>query len=402
MKLRTIIFIAVPLITGIIASATGFSLLWRLFILSLLVPLIGFLWSFISIRNIHGEIGSLPRKNQIGDILENSLKLTNRSKIPKLMLKVQEITDLPGYSNIATANISPGSSLNLQSKVVCSKRGRYSLGTYVMSISDPLGLFEQSRKFGKPQSILIYPKAFDLPFFDPLTYISNGYGAGKWLSSQISPNVASIREYVSGDSLKHIHWHTTAHSSNLMVKVFDPDRSRSTAKSIWVVLDMQETTQAGSDAESTEEYGIAITASIVKKFIELGWPVGLIARGDQRVMFNLETSGGHLENINTALTTLKARGQVPVDQIVNEEPGRFDLNTLTIVITPSWNDKMVTSLLQIRRQMGVVVAILLDSSSFGGPRRTKGIPVSLLQNGVQVYVVKKGDNLVTSLDSRKL
>lgn len=402
MKLRIIIFIAAPIITGIAASATGFSLLWRLFILSLLVPLIGFLWTFFNIRNVQAEISKLPAKNQIGDVLDDSLKLTNRSKIPKLMLKVQEASDLPGYSNMSTTNINPGSSIDVHSDVVCSKRGVYTLGTYVMSTSDPLGLFEQTRTLGKPQSILVYPKAFDLPFFDPLTYISSGYGSGKWLSSEISPNVASIREYVSGDSLKHIHWKTTAHSSNLMVKVFDPDRSRSSAKTIWVVLDMQESVQAGSGPESTEEYGIATAASIAKKFIELGWPLGLIARGAQPVTFPLQTSAGHLENINTALTTLNARGQVPVEQLINEEPGRFDLNTLTIVITPSWNDKLVSTLLQIRRQMGVVVAILLDSSSFGGLKRTKGIPVSLLQNGVQVYVVKRGDNLVTSLDSRKL
>ena len=76
------------------------------------------------------------------------------------------------------------------------------------------------------------------------------YGAGQWIQSQISPNVSSIREYSSGDSLKHIHWGSTAHSGQLMVKLFDPDRSHSSAKTIWVVLDMQERVQCGEGLQS--------------------------------------------------------------------------------------------------------------------------------------------------------
>jgi uncharacterized protein (DUF58 family) len=232
--------------------------------------------------------------------------------------------------------------------------------------------------------------------------VNHGYGPGRWLASQISPNVASIREYMSGDSLRHIHWNTTAHSTRLMVKVFDPDRSHSSAKTIWVVADMNEAAQAGEGDQSTEEYTITIAASILKKYAENSWPVGLIASAEKSYLFSQETGSQHLENMQTALATMRATGKIGIEQLVANEASRFDLNSMTVVITPAWNDRMVSALLQIRRQQGVVIAILLDSRSFGANRGTPSIPASLVQNGVQVYIVKKGDNLSAVLDSRKI
>jgi uncharacterized protein (DUF58 family) len=401
MKIR-IIFIILPIIIGVIASATGFSLVWRLFILSILVPLISYLWSYLSIRDIRSEIRSLPENSQVGDILESRLRLINVNKIPKLLLGIRENTNLPGYSNVTAVNIPSHGSHAIESKVRCTQRGHYTLGSFTISASDPLGLFPRTRNIGEPQKILVYPNSVDLPFFDPLTYINLGYGSGRWLESQISPNVSSIREYSSGDSLKHIHWQTTAHSSKIMVKVFDPDRSHSSAKTVWVVLDMCKSAQAGSGNNSTEEYGITIATSILKKYVESGWPVGFMALAEKPYIFPLETGSHHLGQMTTALATMKALGQTSIEQVINGESPRFDLNTMLIIITPSWSERLVTPLVQVKGQQGVVVTILLDPGSFMEPKSTSVVPRSLVLNGVQTYVVRSGDNLATVLDSRNL
>jgi uncharacterized protein (DUF58 family) len=401
MKLR-ILYILIPIAIGILASATGFSLLWRLFILSCLVLLISYLWALISIRNISTTVSPLPPQNRMGDVLDHPIKLTNHSRFPKFLLKIQEVSDLPGYSSNTVVTIGPRSSQVVPSQVHCTRRGRYSIGPIIMSTNDPLGLFQQNRRPGMAQSILVTPNIVDLPFFDPLAAASHRYGAGKWLSSEISPNVASIREYVSGDSLRHIHWQTTAHSATLMVKVFDPDRSRSSVKTIWIVLDLAQASQAGQGLESTEEYAVSLAASLAQKFIDLGWPVGLLAQAEQPVEYDLDSGQGHLANILNTLAIVQARGKVPIEHLLATASNRFDHNTLTMVITPAQDDRVVKSLLQIRRQMGAVVLLALDAASFTGERPAGGIPAILMHNGVQVYVIKKNDHLAAALDSRKL
>ena len=400
MKIRIIFFI-LPIIIGLVASMTGFSLVWRLFLLSILVPIISYLWTYFNIRGIRAEIRTLPPKATVGEVLEDRIKLTNSDKLPKLLLRVEENTDIPGYSNIAAINLPSQGSYDLKTEVHCSLRGKYRLGSFKVSTHDPLGLFGRSRNFGQSQEILVYPNLIELPFFDPLTYVNQGYGSGRWLEHQISPNVSSIRDYVSGDSLRHIHWKSAAHSAKLMVKVFDPDRSHSSVKTIWVVLDMNRSSQVGSGIQSTEEYGATIAASILKRYIETGWPVGLIASAEQRYYFAPEMGNHQLEQMATALAVMKAHGNVPIEQVIAGEAALFDINTMLILITPSWNEKLVSPIVQIKGQQGVVVAVLMDPRSFGGGGM-ESAPRSLALQGVQVYVTKKGDDLAGALDSRHL
>jgi uncharacterized protein (DUF58 family) len=399
---KWVILILLPIIIGVSASASGFSLIWKLCILSILAPLVLLAWSWLNVRGIKAQIRSLPAKTFIGDVLENKLKLTNVSRVPKVMLKIQENTDLPGYSNVASFNLGRGSSYTLNSLACCLRRGKYTLGSYTLTASDPLGLFPRQIVLGEPQSVLIYPNSVDLPFFDPLSSLSLVYGAGQWIQSQISPNVSSIREYSSGDSLKHIHWGSTAHSGQLMVKLFDPDRSHSSAKTIWIVLDLQGDVQCGEGLQSTEEYGVSIAASLAKKYIESGWPVGFLTVGNEPYLFPAESSAQQSERISAALAAVKASGNTPLEEVLASQSGRFDLDTLIIIISPSWSERLVSSLLQLKSQQGVVTAILLDPETFGAERSQKHTAHTLALNGVQVYVVRKGDNIAAALDTRNL
>ena len=401
MKIR-IVYFMIPLVIGITASITGFSLVWRLFILSLFIFLVSYLWTILVLRGIRVEIKRLPAKTQVGQTIENRIELVNPNRVPRLMLNLKEISNVPGYTNEFITNLSPYQSLPTKTRVLFPRRGQYSLGSYQLTSGDPLGLFKTSRSFGTLQEIVVYPATLELPFFDPLHFLNPGFGPGRWVSPQSSTNVSSIREYASGDSLKHVHWRTTAHSSKMMVKVYDPDRSQNSAKNIWVVCDMQADVQAGHDFESTEEYGITVAASIVKKYIEQAWPLGLITQAEKPYHFPVESGSQHLETIYSALAVMQARGKMPLEQLLINESGHFDLNAMTVVITPSWNEKLVRTLLQIKRQQGIVVAILLDRGTFGERGSMSNIPTVLQANGVQVYIIKNGDNLDMAMDSRKL
>ena len=402
MKIRYIFYLLVPLVIGGLASLTGFSLLWRLFILSLLLLVVAYLWSYFSLRNIKYQIRNVPVKGQTGDKLESLITLSNPGGLPKIGLHLKEFSDIPDYQNETVFNLIPHNSLAVTSEIIFKRRGHYSLGHYQLDASDPLGLFKSTKRIGVKQEISIYPATLLLPFFDPLHYMSQGYGPGRWLSSQISANVASIRDYTMGDSLKHIHWRTTAHSDKMMVKVFDPDRSQSSAKTIWLISDMDKDAQAGSGTDSTEEYNVTLCASIAKKYIELDWPVGFISQAEKPYHYPIESGSQQLEYLQASLASIQARGQIPIEQVILREIHRFNVNSLTIIVTSSWNEQMVKALMQLRRHQGMVVAILLDSGSFGGRRSMPNIPASLIQLGIQVYVIKSGDNLNMALDSRKI
>jgi hypothetical protein len=88
--------------------------------------------------------------------------------------------------------------------------------------------------------------------------------------------------------------------------------------------------------------------------------------------------------------------------LISKEGARFDINTMLIIITPSWSERLVSSVVQVKGQQGVVVAVLIDPLSFGKTGENNNTARSLALRGVQVYIVNKGDNLASALDSRRL
>ncbi|MFH0914736.1 MAG: DUF58 domain-containing protein [Chloroflexota bacterium] len=328
------------------------------------------------------------------------MTLLNKSRLPKLLLRLEEKTGL-GHSPQPAFNLAPGDSEPWETRLYCRRRGEYHLGSLTLRASDPFGLFSRSRTVGEPQRLLVLPSTVDLPLFEPLSRPEMGEGAGRWLVSQLSSNVSSVREYASGDNLKHIHWRSTAHTGKTMVKVFDPDRSREATKSVWVIADMQKSAQAGRDDQSTEEYTITIAASLLRKYLEGGWTAGFVAAGDRYYLIPPEPGERQLGLLMDTLALMKASGSLSPGELISRELGRLG-NSLIILVTPSPSEGLASSLRPLVQRGAIVVAVLLDRASFGEAPGVAGAERALLAAGIQVYWLHKGDDLALSLDSRRL
>jgi uncharacterized protein (DUF58 family) len=401
MKIRRLPITVLILILAL-ALAGGFTLLWHLFIFLVILLLLSYLWLRLSIRNIDGRVEKSPENCQVGERFEEEFTFFNHGRIPTPLIEAQEDTDLPGYRNVATFNLAPQGSHGWRTEIYCQRRGRYGLGTLTTKVSDPLGFFSMNRQFGKSQGIIVYPATPDLPFFQALPRQEPGSSPRHWLASEVGPNASRVREYASGDSLRHIHWHSTAHTGNLMVKEFEPDRYNYTFKDIWIVLDMYRDCQFGDGDETTEEYSVTIAASLAKKYIESGKNVGLIASGDRAYLVLPETGDEHLKDIMQALAMIKATGKLPVDALLASQAERFDAGSALVVVTSSDNRGIVAPLRRTVNRGTIVTVILLDAISFGGKTGAVDTARSLIANGITAYIVRRGVEISRALDSRFL
>lgn len=401
LKIRAVLII-IPLAILGVALATGFVLMWRLFSLSVLVLLLSYLWVFLGTRGLTGQVKKSSEYCQVGEWFGEEITVFSSSKIPKLLVKVQENTDLPGHYNTGAFNLSPEGSHCWRTEVYCQRRGQYSLGALTATVTDPFGFFSVRRSLAEPQNILVYPATLELPFFQPLSRSEPGHGPSRWLISELGPNAARVREYTSGDTLNRIHWHSTAHTGKLMVKEFDPDRSNYASKNVWIIPDMHQASQLGDGDDSTEEYCITIAASLIKKYMDSGKQVGLIAASDQSYLFPPQMESQHLWHMLEALALMKATGEVRIEQLISYEIEHFGVDSVIIVITPSVSERIVTSLRQVKNRGAPVVVILLDPISFGGTVSAANAARSLVSSGFQVYIIRRGEELARTLDSRAL
>ncbi len=399
MKTR-IVLLVLPFLILALALASGFILLWRLFFLNALLLLFSYLWTRLGIRGITAHVGKPAERCQVGHWLDEEITLFNRSRLPKPFIRVQENSNLPGHHNMTILNLAPRSSQSWQTRVVCQRRGRYRLGEITITVSDPFGLFSRHRHLGEPQNVLIYPATPELPFFQPLFRSEPGYGPSRWLVSESSTSAARVREYTNSDSYNHIHWHSSAHTGKLMVKVFDPDRSTYASKDIWIILDMEQSAYPGGDGSTMTEDAVTIAASLLKKYIDSDKQVGLITTGDQPYLFPPQAGNQHLWQVMEALALVKAKGEVTLDQLIQREAEHFGTNPVIIVITPSTTEATTSSLRRLRNRGAMVIAILLDPASFGGTESATSTANRLIAGGLQVYVVRQGEELSRALDTR--
>ncbi|HMP51044.1 MAG TPA: DUF58 domain-containing protein [Candidatus Melainabacteria bacterium] len=111
------------------------------------------------------------------------------------------------------------------------QRGVYKFNGVELSTCFPLGITWWSRKFAikdkKNVLITVYPRHYAVSgnFMTELRGVSSTMGLSSALSAVThqSTSFRSVREFRTGDSLRHIHWALTAKAGEILVKEFDQE-----------------------------------------------------------------------------------------------------------------------------------------------------------------------------------
>jgi len=391
---RSVLIIAVLFAMCVgFALATGFWLLFRLaYVLVAAIPLC-YLWAQFNLAGLEVKVERVVDRAQVGQSTDERITVYNRSFFPKVWLEVDDPSTLPGHHAGRVVTLGGRMRRTWRAQSLLTRRGVYAVGPVSVTSGDPFGLFKMTRRFGEQSSIIVYPPFFDLPHFTVPPANLPGEGRFRKRTHYVTPNASGVREYVPGDSYNRIHWRSTARAGKLMVKVFELDP----ASDIWIVLDLQRNAQAGSGEESTEEYGVKVAASVARHFLNQNRNVGFMSFGERLEIVEVERGGQQLTHILESLAVCRATGDVPVSALLNVEGRRFGRHTTLVVITPSAEEDWVLSLLQLT-QRGVKVAVtLLEASTFGASSNALMVVGALAAADVWTYLVKRGDNLSSSL-----
>ncbi len=394
MKRQGIIVIILLLALLALALITGYILILRLFALLVLVTVVSFVWVKWNLHRLSVDTTQLPEHLEVGDTFQREVVIYNPGKLPKLWLKVEDDTDLPGHQDTAIINIARQSSYCWQANHKCRKRGCYHLGLVKLTAADPLEIFTSTRTLGKEQEIIIYPSTIDLPIFNFTSFSGSGLKSGNQSISGISSRAYSVREFTSGDSLHHIHWRSTARMGKLMVKTFEAERSYNPPKVAWILLDMNEKAHFGRGEETSEEYTITIAASMVKSCLQSGMQVGIVASDERHSLIKPETGEQQLWDILETFALMKANKELTLSELLSYHLDKFRYNPLVIIIATSASENLVEAVSQLRNRVASMLVILMDAASFGGPPRSIQMAQILIRSGVQVYTIGKGTNLV--------
>ena len=405
-------------IITLFAFQTSRDIFFRLSYLLLGIEIFSFLYTAYTIATFRLERHLITPRTQVGSVAEERFLVHNTGYFAKIWIEIRDESELTSHHVSRVLNaLRAGARWSWSVRTLCRRRGRFRLGPITLASGDPFGLFVFQRRLpDTTTAITIHPVVVDLPTFaTPMGQLPGG-DAVRRRTHHTTTNVAGTREYAPGDSFSRIHWLSTARMERLIVKEFELDP----AADVWIFLDMERGVQAGGWQEdawdardlsqlwfderktlrlppTTEEYIVAIAASIAKYFLRKQRAVGFVAYGHQHEIVQPDRGERQLNRLLEVLAVLRAEGNIPFGHVLAVESARLGRNHTLIAISPSAERGWIKSLRETKRRGLRTIAALADANTFGGHGDTEGAAAELIGSGIPTYVVREGDDLQTAL-----
>lgn len=340
-------------------------------------------------KSLIGLFWSSTTKAEKGDNIEVNYKIYNSGLLPLPYVEVYSQMS-HRLSNKEDNNkiffLKPYDTINIMKNIKCEHRGYYDIGTLKVSIGDIFGIFKKDYKIQDNLKLIVYPKVYELNNFDIF---------GKEFMGTIQTNqkliedyssIRDIRKYTRGDSFKRVSWKVTAKKNELYVKNYD---SSSNAM-IKIFMDFQRDKYDDDQDGYIEEKVVECAISIIYYTLYKGVDVDFTTYTEEKV----QLYGKDISKFKTFLETMarvRPKNNIQLGNVIINESRNLSPATTIIVITPSLDNNITSSILTLDRTGYNVIVIVVGD--FNNKRKLdKGI-VLLKKTRIKVYKISLEDNI---------
>jgi uncharacterized protein (DUF58 family) len=271
-------------------------------------------------------------------------------------------------------------------------RGRYPFGRARALLEDPFGLERAEVELAGGGALLVYPRLVELDRLFSETGALSLDGRRLLLRRPSGFELHSVREYEHGESLRKVHWRSTARRGQLMVK----DLEDSPRDEVAVLLDADASAAVGASFDVQ----VRAAGSILQAHVRRGRRSVLVVNSGAGEAQRVHSSDGDWRRALELLAAVEPTGRSPAATLltVEESPAAraLDLVVVTARIAPELVVRLVQRALARRRTSLVYV----DAASFADGAHARKPEPALLRlqaAGVPVAVLCRGDDLAAAL-----
>lgn len=256
------------------------------------------LQAWLSVKALRFERIS-PPSVQVGDLVTVQITVWSERKIRRPLVTIADglprrmvFADLSPSLPIAPAYDVP---IETQYQFRPMLRGSYHWSGVVVQGTDALGLVTMTKRYPTDEAhMLVLPKSIPLNLELPS---AAGWGISEAISgnhrgSGVEPR--GVREYAQGDSLRYVHWRSSARSRTLLVKEFEAGTNAAAA----FLFQRNQGTNIGKAPKTTLEAMISNAVFLAEVFLRQGAGVMLPLIEDRSF------AGNHQERMDEILRTL--------------------------------------------------------------------------------------------------
>ena len=183
------------------------------------VVLVGAALFLLGRATLEVEVELSPQRVQVGAAVAGTVRVTNVSTRRLLPLRLE----LPNAASFNLPALAPGAWHEEPFTVPTPHRAVVPIGPATTVRGDPLGLLRRSVAWTGTTELFVHPPLVQLD--------ASSWGFLRDLEGRatddISPSDLSfhtLREYVPGDDIRHVHWKSSARAQQLLVRQFTDTR----------------------------------------------------------------------------------------------------------------------------------------------------------------------------------
>ncbi|MGQ9682830.1 MAG: DUF58 domain-containing protein [Anaerolineae bacterium] len=358
----------------LLAALLRIDFYFYLFYLILGVVLLGRWWAQRAQRAVSYR-RRFPSRVFWGEQPTIELDVHNRSLLPVLWLHVHDSLPIelrsPNFYQQALS-LMPRESATLSYRIACRRRGYYRLGPVTLQSGDLLGTLQATQTHTGDETLIVYPRIIPLTGIALPSRTPHGTLPSRQRLFEDPTRIMGVRDYVPGDSLRHIAWKTSAVMGHLQTRRYQP----AIALDTMLFLDMDRRAYSAVRQRVATELAVVVAASLANWLVERRQAVGLASNGHDPLAAGMPTvrqprkGRGALVSTLEVLARLERSDGPDLPGLLRRESAHLAWGSTIVVITGRVSEELFAALAHLKRRGFALVLISTDpSASFQAVRR---------------------------------
>jgi uncharacterized protein (DUF58 family) len=279
-------------------------------------------------------------------------------------------------------------------------RGRYAFQSSRAVLEDPFGLERTDVDLGASGALLVYPRLVELGelFSESGAYAREGRRL--MVRRETGFDLHSVRDYEQGESLRKVHWPSTARRGQLMVK----DLEDAPRDEVAVLLDASAGSVGGTPPNSSFDVQVRAAGSILRTHVRRGRRAVLVVNAAARASQAVHGEDADWKRALELLAAAEPTGRTAPSALLAEDASAAARALELVVVTAQLPPPLVERLVQRALNRRGVSLIYVDAATFAGasePTRDPAL-LRLQASGIAVAVLRHGDDLRAALGPRPM
>jgi uncharacterized protein (DUF58 family) len=359
----------------------------------LLAASVARIWAGLVRGDVSISLAAAPAPAVEGDRIRLRVQARRASRVPVGSIVFRGVfgrlgafaLPLRGHGRRATADVGLGA----------LPRGRFVLSHPRIVLGDHLGLESVSRDvYPAGFAVVVHPRLVEIEtlFSDAGRHGANGRRL--LLRRPAGFDLHSVREYAQGESLRRVHWPTTARIGQLMVKELE-DSSRDT---VAILLDCDPAGMVGRPPDSSFDAAVRAAGSVLRHYATRGRKATLVTTGRAGAIQPVSSVDGDFRAALGVLAAAEPDALHGLAAWLRQEPTRAAQTGELVVVTTSLEPAALDAVVGAASRR-LVSVVWVDAPSYAGkPTRAAAGALRLSGLGIPVAVVRRGEELASALD----